>query len=377
MRHSSWWAVSWLISAVLLVVLVYMWVRMNNFPIEDVELTNAAETKHYLDQYWQKTPVMAELGVERVPTGIFIQSLKFANSSEVHVSGYVWQHYHTKEQSHIIPEPGESGFILPEQVDSGNFQQEERYRLVNGDRTTIGWYFEAALRQPFDYSKYPFDHKTVWVRFWPSQFLDHVLLVPDFGAYPTTSDHAIFGIEKDIVLGSWIREDTYFNYQPVKYTTNFGLRDHVAYQEIPELYYNFVIKRKFGNAFIVHLLPLFLVCALLFAALLTVSRRDEIASLLGFNVSGFIGTSSALFFVVLLSHIQLREQFAGSSIVYIEYFYILMYILLVMGTANTYLFTVQTKKLNWLIMFEDNAIPKVAFWPTVMACLVGITWFNL
>jgi hypothetical protein len=109
----------------------------------------------------------------------------------------------------------------------------------------------------------------------------------------------------------------------------------------PELYYNIVIKRKFANAFIVHLLPLFLVAALLFATLLTVSEQPEITNKHGFNTSGMIGVCSALFFVVLLAHIQLREQFAGSGIVYIEYFYFLMYAVPVVTAANTYKETIK------------------------------------
>ena len=114
--------------------------------------------------------------------------------------------------------------------------------------------------------------------------------------------------------------------------------------------------------------------ALLFAALLTVSGNDELSNRLGFNTSGFIGASSALFFVVLLAHIQLREQFAGTSIVYIEYFYILMYALLVLATVNTYLFTVRSNFLHGIILYEDNILFKVAYWPVVLICMLLITW---
>ena len=139
------------------------------------------------------------------------------------------------------------------------------------------------------------------------------------------------------------------------------------------MHYNFVVKRKFENAFIVYLLPLFLVAALLFAALLTISNEDELSSRFGFNTSGFIGACSALFFVVMLAHIQLREQFASSSIVYIEYFYILMYALLVIATANVYLFSLRPRRGFSFILYEDNIIVKVAYWPVVLICLIIIT----
>ena len=80
-----------------------------------------------------------------------------------------------------------------------------------------------------------------------------------------------------------------------------------------------------------------------------------------FNASGFSGASSALFFVVMLAHIQLRRQFAGANIVYIEYFYILMYAMLVLATVNTYLFSIRASGLGNIILYKDNLIPKVAY----------------
>ena len=134
-----------------------------------------------------------------------------------------------------------------------------------------------------------------------------------------------------------------------------------------------IIKRKFENAFIVYLLPLFLVATLLFAALLTITGKEKLASRLGFDVAGFIGVASALFFVVMLSHIQLREQFAGTGIVYIEHFYILMYLLLVVATANTYIFALKPSRGYGLILYADNILVKVGYWPVVLGCLIAIT----
>lgn len=87
----------------------------------------------------------------------------------------------------------------------------------------------------------------------------------------------------------------------------------------------------------------------------------------------FIGASSGLFFVVMLAHIQLRQQFAGTNTVYIEYFYILMYALLVVATANTYLFSIRSTLWHNVILYNDNIIPKVAYWPVVIGCLILIT----
>jgi len=375
MKHATWWWLSTLVSAVLIVVLINLWIQMNEFVIEPTQLVSEQETSEYLQKNWEDRMVAQAGHIEptmKVKTGIFVQSLKFFNSTEVNLTGYIWQRYRDGVHDSIKPGSGEVGFIMPEQVDSG-FEPQEAYRLRLAQEEIIGWYFEATLRQPFDYAAYPFDHKTVWVRMWHKQFSRNIVLVPDFEAYQATGLTDIFGIEEAIVLETWERENTYFDYKLSSYDTDFGIPNYIGQQGFPELHYNFVVKRKFENAFIVYLLPLFLVATLLFAALLTVSAKAELADRLGFSASGFIAASSALFFVVMLAHIQLREQFAGSGIVYIEYFYILMYLLLVVATASTYLFSVQPKRGWGLILYDDNLLVKVAYWPVVLGSLILIT----
>lgn len=381
MKQASWWWLSTAVSAVLIVVLINLWVEMNQYEVEPTQLVNEQAVNDYLKINWEDGLDGSTPNVEqtvRIKTGIFIQSLQFFNSTEVNLTGYIWQRYRDGVHDDIKPKQSEVGFILPEQVNSGSdIAPREVYRVRNGDEEVIGWYFEATLRQPFDYSLYPFDHKTVWVRMWPKEFSQNIVLVPDYVAYKATGLSDVFGIEENIVLGTWVRANTYFNYKLSSYDTDFGIADYIGQEGFPELHYNFVVKRKFANAFIVYLLPLFLVSALLFAALLTVSADEKFSNRLGFNTSGFIGASSALFFVVMLAHIQLREQFSGAGIVYIEYFYILMYGLLVIATANTYLFSINATRWSRIILYNDNIIPKVVYWPVVLMCLILITWLVL
>ncbi len=381
MKQATWWWLSSVVSTCLVIVLISMWVKMNNYDVEPTPLENAQAADAYLKANWEdrlSSSTTAMGPTTKVKTGIFIQSLQFSSASEVNLSGYIWQRYQDGVHDDIKPSSGEVGFVLPEQVNTGNdINPREVYRDREGDEEVIGWYFEATLRQSFDYVDYPFDHKTVWVRMWPREFSKNIVLVPDFGAYKSTGLNDVFGIEKNIVLGTWVRENTYFDYKLKSYDTDFGMSHYIGQDNFPELHYNFVLKRKFENAFVVYLLPLFLVAALLFSALLTVSSNDKLSSKFGFSVSGFIGACSALFFVVMLAHIQLREQFAGSATVYIETFYILMYALLVAATANTYLFSVNSGRWLKIIQYQDNIIAKVAYWPVVLSCLIVITWMFL
>jgi hypothetical protein len=74
-----------------------------------------------------------------------------------------------------------------------------------------------------------------------------------------------------------------------------------------------------------------------------------------------------------MAHIQLREQFAGSSIVYMQHFYFMMYAVLVLVGANTYLFTMRTAPQLKLVHYRDNLIPKLLFWPLLLLCMIAIT----
>jgi hypothetical protein len=379
MKQATWWWVSIAVSAILVAVLVQLWSLMNRYEIEPVQLVSEQAVDAYLAENRQASH---QGGTEdlipftRIPTGIFIQSLKFFNSIEVNLTGYIWQRYTNGINDAIKPGKGEVGFILPEQVGTGTAPR-EIYRIQQGDEEVIGWYFEATLRQPFEYFFYPFDHKTVWVRLWPKDFAGSTVLVPDFQAYRATGPEDVFGIENEIVLGAWERENTYFDFKPTCYDTNFGINGYVGQEGFPELYYNFVINRKSGDAFIMHLLPLFLVATLLFSALLTVTAKPDLAETHGFNTSGVLGTCSVLFFVVLLAQIQLRGQFAGSAIVYMEYFYFLMYAVLVVVAANTYIFSMRAAPQLKFVHYADNFIPKLLYWPVLLLCMIAVTTYVL
>lgn len=364
------WLISGALTLALAVVLFKLLVALNHFEGDPTQLPDQAS----VDEYLQK---LGNAPNYRVKTGIFIKSFSFTGASDVRVSGYVWQHYEDGVHDAIKPTKKEVGFILPEAVDAANGVIEEAYRMDQDGATLIGWYFEQTLRQSFDYTSYPFDHKTVWVRFWPGEFDVNVALIPDFTSYPATGPDDIFGIDPRIVMGTWERENTYFDYRLSDLDTTLGIGENEFQTNLPELHYNFVIKRNFGNAFIVHMIPLIVVTMLLFGAVMTVTRRPDLVERHDFSTSSVIGTCSVLFFVILLAHVQLREGFAGSPVIYMESFFFLMYFLLLAVSVNTYLFASEAVPSLRLIHYKDNLYPKAAFWPFVLLCMVAITGYNL
>lgn len=361
------WSISGVVSLFLIFLLFELWVDKNQQENDPTQLPDAASVQDYLEKNWPDSNL-------QIKTGIFIQSLQFVGASDVELSGYVWQHYQDGIHDSIKPAPGEVGFVLPESVNAAGDGVQEAYRIRQGDGVVIGWYFEQTVRQTFDYAEYPFDHKVVWVRLWPKDFSKNIVLVPDLKSYARTGPEDVFGIEELIVLGTWERENTFFDYKTADYDTTFGITEYIGQKGFPELHYNVVIRRKFENAFIVYMIPLFVVTTLLFGAVMTVTRKEGLMERHGANTANVIGTCSVLFFVVLLAHVQLREGFAGSAVVYMEYFYFMMYFLLLAVSINTYLFAVDPVPGLRIIHYKDNLIPKAAFWPVVLGLMVAITF---
>jgi len=212
----------------------------------------------------------------------------------------------------------------------------------------------------------PFDYVTAWLRLWPKNFNydDDILFVPDFDAYEPSDQ--IFGLDAGIVYGEWNIEETYFSYHENKYNTNFGYTGVSTEDSYHEFYINLGLKRDIIDAIILNLIPLFVVALLLFAQMMTVTNNKDLKNKFGFNTSGAIATCSALFFIVLLAHIQVRQQFLDSPLVYIEYFYLIMYILILLCALNFYVFSIGKENSSNLIIYRDNLIPKVAFWPLLL-----------
>ena len=373
---SCWFAAG--LSALAMVLIVQMWRTVDH---ETSATTTVIANQTQLDTFFDtsnRAATAENFKSEeqwRIPTGLFIQSSSFDSSTDVNLTGYIWQHF---------PEgfPFTRGFTFPEEVDSRMGVIEEAYSepsTYNGEpHELIGWRFDVTVRQSFDYTSYPLDYLNIWLRIWPEDWSDHanIVLVPDFQNYDTQGKPT-FGLDGDIVQGEWQIVDTFFSDQSMPYDTNFGIQSRDKDTVFNEFFYNLAVERKFINAFIINLVPLLIVSLLLFSTVMTISGRKEQASVFGFSATGVIGTCSAMFFVVLLSHIQIRGLFANSGLVYIEYFYLVLYCMILLVALNGYLFSLTGDQRIAVLHWQDNFIAKVSFWPLLLWALALVTWVVL
>ena len=357
---SALWKLSTLFSILLCLGIIVIW----NLDFEDTGHKNIVGTKvfditslmDYLRENTIGTPIY-------IPTGVFIQSLEFTNANNVFLTGYIWQKY-----ADNLPTEIDRGFTLPESIDA---TIEEAYQRKNKDGVTIGWFFEATLRQPFDYSKYPLDQKNVWIRLWHKNFDKNIILIPDFEAYNLVNPGSLPGIEKDIVLSGLNIRKSFFSYVPKSYNANFGIDHYQGLDNFPELYFTMIVDRNFIDPFISYLLPAIVVAGIIFSLFLIITAVKDRVEKFAYNCSFILGASAGLFFSIIIAHSQLRNSLQLNEIVYLEYFYIVLYVMILLLAVDSFLFS-RGSKIKWL-EFRDNLIPKVLYWPFVLIILFIIT----
>ena len=334
-------------------------------PVELDALLASGDTKEFKNNRIPK----------RIPTGFFIQSFSFVNANDVNINGYIWMKFPKG-----LVQGFKEEFIFPEEVSSNATKSEKIYELEQGDHKLIGWYFDVIVRQSFDYSKYPLDFHSVWLRIWSKEFTydEKIILVPDFESYDKESlANNLFGLDVDIVPSGWKILETFFSYKRIPYDTSFGFEQSSTDQKYTELFFNIGIHRNFVDAFIINLVPLFFVILLLFALVMTVSGEEERKSNFGFNTTNTVGICASFLFVVILLHIQIRQQFAGSELVYIEYFYLIVYLVIIMTAFNSFVFSMGRLKYLNVIHFRDNLLVKASYWPVVLWMMAGVTWYKV
>ncbi|MFN7556425.1 hypothetical protein, partial [Microcystis sp.] len=65
------------------------------------------------------------------------------------------------------------------------------------------------------------------------------------------------------------------------------------------------------------------------------------------------------------------QKIITAGIIYFDYFYFILYIMILLVAINAILFA-SNIKLDW-IHYKNNLIPKLLYWPTNLALLLLVT----
>lgn len=368
------WLSSYAVTTICAGLLAYHLISLHHsYDPDETQLTDEPSISRYLDEYYNNSRALSNENVIKIPTGIFVSTVTWIDAHSFQISGIIWQKY-----EHSLRGKIEEGFILPEAIE---IDKREVYRFKSAGAETVGWYFEGKINQRFDYAKYPLDHKIVKIRLWHQSFAQPIILTPDFSSFESTKSVDKFGLDPEIAMGGYDILETFFRYHHPRYDTNFGKIDHAKAQGFPELYYNIVLRRHAMDALIVYVLPLIVVFILCFCTLLSITLDDKKREVYNSSYLEILNECAALFFVVLLAHIHLREAFSGVGVVYIEYMYVITYLCVIYVTINAFLVLhseISKNIFSSLVTYHDNLLAKLLFLPlfSSLALWVGLTCFS-
>lgn len=303
----------------------------------------------------------------RIPTGVLLESIEFLSANNVRVSGYVWQKWPAD-----VPADITRGIELPEAIDTANLGDPVyRYKLTTADDAElIGWRVQTTLRQAFDYHHYPFDRQDVWLRLWPRDFSQRVVLVPDFAAYPNLDPAALPGLDPQFVYGGWTPEHAHFNYGATGYDATMGYADAAPATAYPELYFNVGLKREFLEPFVEYVIFSLVVALLLFGVLVLTIDAEAGKSRFGLSTFSVLGLSGTLLFAVILRESQLRSTLAPDQIVYLEALPFLLNLAILLVALNAVLLSAP---LNRQLAGRNTRLPSLIYWPTLLGGLLVVT----
>ena len=371
-RHqvSELWLLSMSVSGVLALGLLAIWLLEMQEVTVVQDTTPPLVTETSLQQFLsrQRDKNIAQGLSEPIflPTGVFLQSMEFKNANDFFVTGYIWQRYDDELHEGVT-----RGFVLPEAI---AFSSQEAYRqeLLNGE--LIGWHFQATLRQTFDYSKYPFDNQQGWLRIWHQDFASNVILTPDLGAYDLMVPLSLPGLEvsENMVLPGWNIKHSFFRYRFNSYNSNFGFMGETQVKDFPELYFEVDLERDLLTVIITKMMRVIVVSGLLFGVQYLVRYKTD-DNQLGFSASGVIGASGGFSFILILDQINLRSQLATGGIIYIEYFYFVLYIMILVVVFNAIMVAKGSE--NALLQYNNNLLPKLIYWPLLLSLQIVVTLF--
>ena len=369
-RIARLWAASILTAVLFAVGIGYLWKvsLMYDSPAsgDGVRITDAATLNRVMNDYVRACAERHTEPPVYVPTGVFIESASFTGTNDLSVTGYLWQKYTVGDHDALS-----RGFVIG---DATSLTVSESYLQREQDTEVVRWRFTASIRQRFDHSKYPLEQETVGLRILHQDLNHNVVLVPDLGAYTTVASTSLPGLEPEMFRPGWELIRSFFELRERRIATNFGLERSLAREDFPSLYFNFVIRRSFIDAFISNLTAVIIVTILLFTMLMIASRDERLVGFMQAGSGRVLSICAAMFFVIAFSHIDIRRKIAAEEIFYLEYFYLLVYFSMLWVAVNSVLFAMGAD--IRLIQYRDNLISKLLFWPVLLGLLLAVTVFT-
>jgi len=270
-----------------------------------------------------------------------------------------------------------------------------RKQTGNMDDCLVSTYhFSVCLHQTVEHKNYPFDVLPLQIHIQPRQ-ANQEIIIPDFDHY---FEHAkqLLDYEDlsrtEAANNKQARRDSSTAYQDAQVLLR-SHDDHLAINEwtiingfftlgkagflqnlnqgtnltTPELVHTTIIQRKLIQPLIANFLPITVIALIIYIMVLKMHKID---------IGSFIATIVGLFFSLLLSHYQVRSDLHINSVVFVEWFYFLLYVILLVVMFNKYCHA--ASKPFPLFDYRDNFIAKASYWPLffLFSTVITIVFFG-
>jgi hypothetical protein len=301
-----------------------------------------------------------------IPTGIFLETASLNTSGELSISGYIWQKYKVGMQDSIA-----RGFTIS---NAYNMEIKENYRVVEKGYEVVRWYFSGKVSQNLNYSKYPLDLAKINIRVLHKELNHNVFLVPDLASYKFINPTALPGIRKGMSMPGWNMSRSSFELRKIASNTGLGLEQRLDKENFPSFHFCIIIKRIFLDAFISNLIALIIVAVILFTLLMITSRDEKLVSFMQAGSGRILNICASMFFIIAFSHIEVRRRILSEQIFYLEYFYFLIYLAILLVCINSVMYSIGAK--IHLIQYKDNIVFRLFFWPFLTGLMFVVTVFT-
>lgn len=362
-KTENLWSFSIGVSILLLFNIILIWfvnieMKSSREDINHYKITNKTALDNFLVG---RNDELKKIGYPKsleIPTGIYVNNVTFKNAYEVAFGGKVWQKFNDSieilhDENFVFPQKSSSGISVRTSVVS---------KTHIDDYWLYRYNFTATLKFDFDYTKYPLDFRLLNFELMYPDIHDNRILIPDLDGYRLLNPGNKPGIQSDIYIPEANLTSSYYSFSERDFNSNLG---NIAYNgptQAPVLVYNMLIKRKIINPVISNILPIFVIAILIFLLLFTITKKD--GELKEGNALSVIQASGGFFFVLLLSHIQLRRSLLTPDLSYLESFYFVMYGVIAFVSAGILLY-VKTDSYKWL-EYKNNLIVKLLYWPILL-----------
>ncbi len=369
----SLWIFSFSIGSLLFLNIVLLWnigIDEDLYKNEDQQtkiLSNTTINNYMKDRNKKLKQVDSSLKAVEIPTGVFLYDIDFKNAYDVAIIGKIWQK---------IPDNfalrNETTFIFPQASATGI---SVRTRPMGKEHIDDYWLysydFNATIQFDFDYLKYPLNFKKLDLQITYPHLKDNVVLTPDIQSYEFIDPSFKPGVSSDIYMPNSKVLESYFSFHEHNFYTNLGNINNKGLKETSVLTFNVLIKNVIISSLISNVIPIFIIAIMIFLLPFTVDKRDgEVKEGGALNI---IQAAGGFFFVLLLSHIQLRNNIETPGLIYLETFYFVMYFMLAMMSTAVMLF-LKTNKYP-VLEYKHNIIFKLSYWPILLFAIYMTTLF--